>query len=245
MPHSFFENISKYLTSAEHRKRRFSERLVNYAHYIRSPKTLLYKLKARAAAQAVLDTPEMRLAKQTAASYGHIGWGFKYSRLPRYVELNLRRVYELDLHKGPPRSVLDIGAGAGFFLYLGKRFGNEMLGFDCVADDFYTGIHKSFAVDCRNLAVHAFTPLPDFGRRFDLITAFAVCFHVIEDNFWTHEAWKFFIDDLLTNQLNPTGIIHLHLNDAPSGARAKTIAHIRQHFPEAEQTLHSIRIRRS
>ena len=61
-----------------------------------------------------------------------------------------------------------------------------------------------------------FDPLPDLGRKFDLVTAFSIDFNRIskQDWWWGPEEWAFFLDDL-KRHLNPGGRVFLALN--PSG----------------------------
>ena len=60
--------------------------------------------------------------------------------------------------------------------------------------------------------VNAFQPLPDLGRKFDLITAFMICFNGHKSPaLWGPEEWEFFLDDLET-RLKPRGRIYLSFN---------------------------------
>ena len=42
----------------------------------------------------------------------------KYLDLPAFLPLNIRRVQDLNLQSGPPLDILDIGCGAGYFLFM-------------------------------------------------------------------------------------------------------------------------------
>ena len=66
--------------------------------------------------------------------------------------------------------------------------------------------------------ITGFEKLPDFGRKFDLITAFATAFHGgHEDSWrWAAEEWDFFLTDLKTH-LKPGGRIFFDLNAAYQG----------------------------
>ena len=61
--------------------------------------------------------------------------------------------------------------------------------------------------------IRAFRPLPDFGRKFDLITAFSAAFNRSEDESrgWNTDEWKFFLDDL-DRHLQPDGQVLLEIN---------------------------------
>ena len=61
-------------------------------------------------------------------------------------------------------------------------------------------------------------PLPDLGRKFDLITAFSIDFNreSKRDWWWGPPEWAFFLDDL-KRHLNPGGRIFLGLNPKRDG----------------------------
>ena len=60
--------------------------------------------------------------------------------------------------------------------------------------------------------VQPFVPLPDLGDKFDLVTAFMICFnnHKMPD-LWGVPEWEFFLDDLVRH-LSPRGRVWLEFN---------------------------------
>ena len=65
--------------------------------------------------------------------------------------------------------------------------------------------------------IRAFHPLPDFGEKFDLITAFMICFNSHRrPNLWGVAEWDFFLDDI-AKHLAPRGRIWLELNRESDG----------------------------
>lgn len=66
--------------------------------------------------------------------------------------------------------------------------------------------------------IEAFRPLPDFGQKFHLITAFMICFnnHKMPD-LWKVAEWEFFLDDL-AKHLTPRGRVWLELNQEYDGS---------------------------
>ena len=65
--------------------------------------------------------------------------------------------------------------------------------------------------------VEAFQPLPPLDRKFDLITAFLICFNGHKSRaLWGPKEWSFFLDDLET-RLNSGGRIQLEFNAEPDG----------------------------
>ena len=65
--------------------------------------------------------------------------------------------------------------------------------------------------------IRAFVKLPDFGRKFDLITAFMICFNFPpKGSYWGVREWDFFLHDV-TEQLTEDGRLLLSLNKQPDG----------------------------
>jgi SAM-dependent methyltransferase len=117
------------------------------------------------------------------------------------------------LHRCPPKSVLDLGCGGGFFLYVCQHLGHSCLGLDIDVFPLFTELLDLFGVERRVWTIRPFEPLPDLGRKFDLITAFSIDFNRIskQDWWWGPKEWAFFLDDL-KRCLNPGGRVFLALN---------------------------------
>ena len=122
----------------------------------------------------------------------------KYADVEHWLEINLPRVRELKLDRSPPKQILDLGCGGGFFLFLAKQFGHHGLGLDVGDHPVSNELIELFGVERRTWRIRAGEPLPDLGRQFDLITAFSSAFGRSEDESrgWTVEEWRFFLDDL-------------------------------------------------
>jgi SAM-dependent methyltransferase len=122
----------------------------------------------------------------------------KYAEVERWLKINLPRVRELKLDRSPPKQILDLGCGAGFFLFLARQSGHHGIGVDVDLYPVSNELIDLFAVERVTHQIRAFQPLPDFGKTFDLITAFSSAFGRSEDESrgWTIEEWKFFLDDL-------------------------------------------------
>ena len=142
----------------------------------------------------------------------------KYLDLEKGLRLNIRRLQDFNLHRAPPQEILDIGCGAGFFLFVAQAFGHHGLGLDIGGVPVFDGLVDLLGVDRTIYRVEAFQPLPDFGRKFDLITAFATAFHGSREDSWRWGAreWEFFIADL-ERSLRPGGRIFFELNAAYHG----------------------------
>ncbi len=67
--------------------------------------------------------------------------------------------------------------------------------------------------------VKAYEPLPDLGERFDLVTAFSICFNGHKrTDLWTSKEWAFFLNDLEKRFLQTGGEIFLGMNPEEDGS---------------------------
>ena len=136
----------------------------------------------------------------------------KYLDLERWIEINIRRIREIELDLTRPKRVLDLGCGAGYFLHIAQLLGHEGLGLDLDDLPMFAEITRLIGVRRVISRIEPLTPLPDFGGRFDLITAFMICFNNHKQpNLWDVLEWEFFLDDL-AKYLAPRGRVWLELN---------------------------------
>jgi len=137
----------------------------------------------------------------------------KYRDVERWLKINIARVQELNLHRSSRKEILDLGCGAGFFLFAAKQFSHSCLGLDVQHFPLSNELVDLFQVERVTWRIRAFQPLPDFGRKFDLITGFSTAFNRSEDELrgWGPEEWKFFCDDL-DQHLKPGGEIFFEIN---------------------------------
>ena len=147
---------------------------------------------------------------QYAGSQEHYA---KYADVRRWLRLNIVRAQDLKLHRCGPKSVLDLGCGGGFFLFVLQELGHTRLGLDIDEFPLFTQLLDLFGVERRVWTILPFEPLPDLGRKFDFVTAFSIDFNrdSKRDWWWGPPEWAFFLDDL-KRHLNPGGRIFLGLN---------------------------------
>jgi SAM-dependent methyltransferase len=141
----------------------------------------------------------------------------KYLDLERWIGINIRRIRQVELDLSRPRRILDLGCGAGYFLYIAQLLGHSGLGLDMDRLSMFREVTRLLDVRRVVQQIEAFRPLPDFGQKFDLITAFMICFnnHKMPD-LWKVPEWEFFLDDLATH-LTPRGRVWLELNQEYDG----------------------------
>ena len=65
-----------------------------------------------------------------------------YEDAKYWIGVNVRRAQDLWLDRSPPLQILDLGCGAGYFLYLCRLFGHEGLGFDTDEEPFFRSRKK-------------------------------------------------------------------------------------------------------
>lgn len=142
----------------------------------------------------------------------------KYLEVEKRLTINIERAQDLDLDRLPPQQILDLGCGGGFFLFVARDLGHEGLGLDLAGVPVFDALVDLLHVERKVHRVTAFEPLPDLGRSFDLITAFATAFQGSKEDSWRWGAaeWDFFLNDL-RSRLNPGGRIFLDLNAAYDG----------------------------
>jgi SAM-dependent methyltransferase len=141
----------------------------------------------------------------------------KYLDLERWIGVNIRRIREIELDLSRPKRILDLGCGAGYFLYIAQLLGHSGLGLDMDRLPMFREITRLLGVRRVVQRIQALRPLPSFGQKFDLITAFMVCFNDHKmPGLWKVPEWEFFLHDL-AKHLRPRGRIWLELNQEYDG----------------------------
>ncbi len=141
----------------------------------------------------------------------------KYLDIEKWLNLNIRYAHELGLITNPPKSVLDVGCGGGYFLLVCRKLGARVLGVDLDKDKVLNDLIKLFGIRRIVWEIKAFEKLPELGAKFDLITAFMICFNFPPaGGYWGVREWDFFLHDM-TSYLLPGGRLLLSLNQQPDG----------------------------
>jgi SAM-dependent methyltransferase len=139
-----------------------------------------------------------------------------------WIEINIERAQDLWLDRAPPLRLLDLGCGAGYFLYVCKFLGHDVLGFDTDTEPLFRATTALLQVPRVIGRIERQTPLPDLGGKFDLVTAHRICFHRIgrvrDGVEWSPGNWEFFINDIRTRFLNENARLVLDFNPRPDGS---------------------------
>jgi SAM-dependent methyltransferase len=142
----------------------------------------------------------------------------------RWIDINAKRAQDLWLDRAPPLRILDLGCGAGYFLYVCRFFGHRGIGLDTGDDPFFGAIISHFGIQRAISRIEPSVPLPELGEKFDLVTAYRICFHRTtreRDGIWKEWApsnWKFFLNDVRARALKPGGRLLLDFNPRPDGS---------------------------
>jgi len=168
-----------------------------------------------AKADAAIDPVKFQevIAKHSSEGYD----SYKYFDKQLWLRSKMMRVIELGLDKSAQSSVLDLGCGAGYFLYCCKYLGHNVHGIDLPDYEFYRDMIALWGVSRTGSRIEAYKNLPALNKRFDFITAHQICFNGHKtEGLWGVDEWDFFLNDLTEHFLNPGGIIALEFNEEPS-----------------------------
>ncbi|PYL08580.1 MAG: hypothetical protein DME34_04360 [Verrucomicrobia bacterium] len=206
LPMRFSEKMRKIATG-----RAFSSAGQHLRHWL-----LDWRLPVKLEPQAIIATMDRAKFQQMYDRWGVDDpacedWP-KYLDLPRWIDINIQRVRDTGLDLASRKRVLDIGCGAGYFAYIAQLLGHDVVGLDIDRLPMFRESTELLGVRRVIWRIEAFVPLPDLGNRFDLITAFLVCFNNHKQtDLWGLPEWDFFLDDV-AKHLTPRGRLWLELN---------------------------------
>jgi SAM-dependent methyltransferase len=142
---------------------------------------------------------------------------YKYFDKQLWLRTKMMRAIELGLDKSAQSSVLDIGCGAGYFLYCCKYLGHSVHGIDLPDYEFYRDMIALFGISRTGFRIEPYKNLPLLNRRFDVVTAHQICFNGHKtEGLWGIDEWDYFLGDLEEHYLNPGGTVALEFNEEPS-----------------------------
>jgi len=146
-----------------------------------------------------------------------VNGAWKFLDIDLWVPVNLERVYRLELQSSPTLDILDISGGAGYFAYICQHFGHRVHTTDIDEWDEFNEMMEILSLERSVLWVEPMTPIPFYGRKFDLITSFMIAFNLpqIEEKRWGIDEWEFLLSDLEENHLKENGVIYLLMNPHP------------------------------
>ena len=164
-----------------------------------------------------VDQAELKRLQQTYGVPGSHQWP-KYVEAERFLKMNIRRVQDIGLDRLPPRRILDLGSGAGYFLFVNRVLGHTGLGLDVDNCPLYREMFQLFGLERVIHRIQKFKLLPDTGAQYDWVTAFSVSFDSpSQSGPWGIEEWDYFLQDA-RHHLRSDGRIYLDLNPRNDGS---------------------------
>ena len=166
---------------------------------------------------AEIDQAKLKRIQQTYRVPGTTQWP-KYVEAERFLRMNIRRVQDIGLDRMRPQHILDLGSGAGYFLFVNKVLGHTGLGIDLDNVPLYREMFALFGLNRVVHRIEKFKPLPDSGAQYDWLTAFSISFDSpAKYGPWGVAEWDYFLQDA-RRRLRPGGRIYLDLNPRNDGS---------------------------
>ena len=137
----------------------------------------------------------------------------KYMDIDYWLFENLRRAYVLGLHKMTEKiAILDIGTGPGYFPFICGFYGHDAEALDVPDNEMYNEMKVKLGIKRYDQRILPFRNL-DIYRKYDLITAFMICFNNHQQpDLWHIREWEHFINSLFSRNLHPGGEVVLSFN---------------------------------
>lgn len=137
----------------------------------------------------------------------------KYLDIDYWLFESMRRCYVLGLHNlGRKLMILDIGTGAAYFPFVCKYYGHEVEAVDLADNEMYNEILSALGIKRYDQYIRSFNNLAT-SKRYDLITAFMICFNCHKQpDLWHIREWEHFLSSLHDNNLNSGGEVFLSFN---------------------------------
>jgi SAM-dependent methyltransferase len=161
---------------------------------------------------AQLDSQELERIRLRYEDGSDSIWS-KYLDARKWLGRNIDYARRFGWLLDPPRDTLDLGCGAGYFLFVMRHLGSNVLGLD-LEDPIFNDILRALRIERVPFRIKRREKLPDFGgRKFDLITAWMICFNDYDrdDAIWGPLDWDYLLNDL-TEKLTPKGRITFYFN---------------------------------
>lgn len=159
----------------------------------------------------ILSTINLEAFRNIQTKYAHTPFGeIKHWDITQRLAINLSHAHRLGIHHSPKAlKILDPGAGCGYFPYICRLYGHQVIALDLDVP-MYREVATFLNIDWKQYEVKAYEELPDLGTRFDLVTALLLWFNnPANSRTWSVEEWSFFLNDLAKNQLTQNGRVYL------------------------------------
>lgn len=182
--------------------------ILDAARYLGSSR---YRLERQLVRDVIAEIPAVGL-RSLQEEHGVAERHRKYLRIEQRMHRAARQATKLGLSESRQMRILDLGCGTGYFLAVARHLGHEVIGLDLADSAVFNDFITLLKIPRVEHNITPFTPMPQFGMQFDLITAHLVRFNWIDrGQGWTFKEWRYFLDDC-RSRLAPSGRIRLVLN---------------------------------
>ncbi len=136
----------------------------------------------------------------------------KYLDVQEWIPDSVRRAKRTQIDGEEPLRIIDLGCGAGYYLYVARAFGHSVMGLDLADNPMYDDLLQAFEIERIDHCIEPFQALPESIDEYDLITAFMVWFNWTgSEDGWGVDEWVFFLNDCVS-RLTDKGKIWIELN---------------------------------
>jgi len=142
----------------------------------------------------------------------------KYLNYEIWIPKFIKYTIELNLNNSKPINILDLGSGPGYFGFVCQNYKHNVRTLDLPDNPIYNELVDLFGVERTIYRINAFEKIPTFDIKFDLVTAFAICFNNhATDKLWGVKEWDYFISDIKDNATKKNARIFLEFNQESDG----------------------------
>lgn len=128
----------------------------------------------------------------------------------KYVDRAEQIVKEQLLYKRHNMKIFDIGSGFGYFPWLCKRIGHDVICSD-IHVDLYDRVREFLGLEGVRLRVVPLEKLQIEGK-FDMISALKCSFHDMQGKKWGRKIWRHFYKECV-HHLNKKGMLYITSSD--------------------------------
>ena len=129
--------------------------------------------------------------------------------IEKWIREKLAVAYWLGLHQCSKKRVIDLGTGAGWFVYICKKFGHESYGTDILHRPEYEAGYRFLNINIIGKLSYPMEKICLEGQ-FDYITTMR-SFIGQRPRSWTKDEWKFFFEDM-QDYLKENGALYIACN---------------------------------
>ena len=161
-----------------------------------------------------VDSNSFQKIKEKYKNSSEVAGFSKYLDWKYWMIEKVKLIHLLELHRNKKKlEILDLGTGTGYFPLACKYYGHEAEALDLGDNEMYNSLLRLFKINRKEARICRYKKLPKFDKKFDLVTAFMVCFNEDKKGLWSEKEWEFFLNNLNENVLKKEGSFVMLLNN--------------------------------